>query len=237
MCTVSWRHTDSGYRLYMNRDEKRTRPAAAGPEVRIQGGLRYLAPVDPAGGGTWIAVNERGLTLCLLNGANLSGKPGRVPSVAISRGTLVNEWADSPSLADLTDRFGVRDLSRFAPFTMVALAAGTSAMVLEWDGEIRRTEPDGDGLLPLASSSFDAEGVRRRRATHFAAAQSLPGFEPERDFHLSHAGGPSAYSTCMHREDARTVSFTRVEVDRSGIRLCYQPGSPCENLPVAEVRL
>src|ERR1051326_3966193 len=68
VCTVSWTHQPGGYHLLCNRDEKRTRGAARAPELRLIGGTRCISPADSDFGGTWIAVNEWGLTLCLLNG-------------------------------------------------------------------------------------------------------------------------------------------------------------------------
>ncbi|PWT90672.1 MAG: hypothetical protein C5B56_05030, partial [Proteobacteria bacterium] len=68
MCTVSWVHQPDGYHLLCNRDEKRTRGVASGPRLQRCGGVNYLAPMDPDFGGTWIATNEFGISLCLLNG-------------------------------------------------------------------------------------------------------------------------------------------------------------------------
>jgi hypothetical protein len=35
----------------------------------------------------------------------------------------------------------------------------------------------------------------------------------------------------MHREDASTVSFSRVDVDAGAVRLHYVPHAPCRGLP------
>src|SRR5438093_338902 len=47
------------------------------------------------------------------------------------------------------------------------------------------------------------------------------------DFHRSHAPVPSAYSPCMHREDASTMSFSCIQVTNRSIELSYLPHSPC----------
>ncbi|HKX45758.1 MAG TPA: NRDE family protein, partial [Planctomycetota bacterium] len=68
MCTVTWIRRVDGFELFCNRDERRTRPAALLPEARRgPSGIEYAAPIDAEAGGTWVAVNERGLALCLLN--------------------------------------------------------------------------------------------------------------------------------------------------------------------------
>ena len=46
-------------------------------------------------------------------------------------------------------------------------------------------------------------------------------------FHASHANGPSAFSVCMHRHDARTVSHTRLVLDRDAVTFRYWPDAPC----------
>ena len=75
MCTVSWVHQPGGYHLLSNRDEKRTRGTASAPALVERGGVRFIAPIDADFGGTWIAANEFGISLCLLN-----GDPGTAPS-------------------------------------------------------------------------------------------------------------------------------------------------------------
>jgi hypothetical protein len=61
MCTVTVIPLSFGIRVACNRDESRERPAAMSPELRIFGGNQALLPIDPTGGGTWIAASEAGL--------------------------------------------------------------------------------------------------------------------------------------------------------------------------------
>jgi hypothetical protein len=93
MCTVSWVHQPDGYHLLCNRDEKRTRGKALAPRVAERGGVRYIAPVDSDGDGTWLSANEFGLSVCLLTGGAGSEQSGTRPS----RGLLLRElaWAAS----------------------------------------------------------------------------------------------------------------------------------------------
>src|SRR3982751_1081178 len=67
MCTVSWIRTREGYQLLCNRDERHTRRPAQAPTVREDQGVQFIAPIDGDEGGSWIGVNQFGLTLCLLN--------------------------------------------------------------------------------------------------------------------------------------------------------------------------
>jgi uncharacterized protein with NRDE domain len=67
MCTVTWLMEADSYTVFFNRDELKTRSHALHPAIKEQNGVRYIAPVDLDGGGTWIGVNEFGLTCGLLN--------------------------------------------------------------------------------------------------------------------------------------------------------------------------
>jgi len=230
MCTVSWVHQAEGYHLLCNRDEKRTRGTAFAPRVVMRGGVRYTSPVDSDGGGTWISANEYGLSLCLLNGsAGLQTSDARR-----SRGLLVRELAWAPSAGECTLWLRHLDLRCYAPFSLVVLEPRHSAILAHWDGLQLTIDPAGDRHTPLTSSSYDAEGVRRSRLNEFARRVGGAGsFDPALLywFHSSHGTAPDAYSTCMHRKDAETVSFSWVVVSRDSIRFLYLPGAPCQSNP------
>jgi hypothetical protein len=68
MCSVSWMREGSILRVFMNRDERRTRAAEAPPAETLRDGVRRIAPADGEAGGTWIAVNEYGLVVLVVNG-------------------------------------------------------------------------------------------------------------------------------------------------------------------------
>jgi hypothetical protein len=71
MCTVSFtcKGLESGYLLVTNRDERPSRGLAEPPSVRQAGERKICAPRDSDAGGTWIATDDRGFTVCLLNGS------------------------------------------------------------------------------------------------------------------------------------------------------------------------
>ncbi len=223
MCTVSWLHTRDGYELFCNRDEKRSRAPGAGPEIREREGVRFVAPVDRAAGGAWIGANEMGVAMCLLNGA----RPGRRSAEYVSRGLLIPELIGARSAAEAAERAMSLDLARFAPFTLAILEARRRAVAVEWDGVERSLVEDALDRAPLVSSSHDGEGVRSRRVAEWRRIARQLDEESLFAFHSSHAGGPSAYSTCMHRRDAETVSFSRVRVTGSRVEFLYHPGAPC----------
>jgi hypothetical protein len=231
MCTVSWVHMPGGYHLFCNRDERKTRAVGLGARIERRGGVRFIAPVDAESGGTWIAVNEFGLSVCLLNGANLHGLESTfTPRTPQSRGLLLREliWAESASECALWLR--QIDLRPFAPFTVLMLEPRETAIVAWWDGHNSVIAAPGDSCLPLTSSSYDPEGVRESRRKEFARRRAAAGridAELLYEFHASHGGRADAYSPCMHRPDAETVSFSHVTVTRGEIRFFYSPAALC----------
>jgi hypothetical protein len=227
MCTVSWLHHDTGYQLLFNRDERNTRKVATAPEHHTRNGVQFIAPLDGDHGGTWIATNEFGLTLALLNGL----RP--VKPAPRSRGHLVMDLAASSSAAEVASRIGQVDLDSFAPFKLAALQPGHPAALFEWDWIELTASMDAEPRMPLTSSSFDPEGVRSFRQKEFQRLQAGNKLRAETlfAFHQSHGTEPSAYSTCMHRPDASTVSFTWVDVTEQDVRFFYSPSAPCQWAP------
>jgi hypothetical protein len=234
MCTVSWIHDKDGYQLLCNRDEKLTRKSALEPRLAVRNGTRFLAPVDVDFGGTWIATNEFGVSVCLLNGANLTGSEIHAAAPGRSRGLLLLDLIPSPSVVAICNRLRETDISAFAPFTLAALEPGHPAAVLEWDGSKKTLLFEETDRFMLTSSSFDSEEVRRSRQEEYSHVHDGEGLFA---FHRSHAPARSAYSTCMHRADAETVSFSWIQVSRKETDFFYTPGAPCEQLPGVRLKL
>lgn len=226
MCTVSWLRDRSGYQLFCNRDEKLTRAQGLPPSVYARDGVRYVAPMDADRGGTWVAANELGVTLCLLNGR---GTPHTVAPL-VSRGRLIPKLiAASSALGAVRQAAAIR-LEHYAPFVLVAVEQQFPACLLLWDGRYKVTITNGDAFMPLASSSFDPVGASEHRRRLFRALQRGRGSVDAallRAFHASHGSGASAFSPCMHRADAQTVSFTHVNVSGASVQLFYTPSAPC----------
>src|SRR5437762_13943150 len=68
VCTVSIISPGDGVlRLACNRDELWSRPDALPPRLMHFGQRQAALPIDPQSGGTWMAVNDAGLTCAILN--------------------------------------------------------------------------------------------------------------------------------------------------------------------------
>jgi hypothetical protein len=233
---VSWIRDDGGYQLFCNRDEQRTRALALLPQIQQTDGTRFLAPIDGEAGGTWITVNHHGLSLCLLNGhvgqALSLRRTLRPPSDSNprSRGLLLPNLTAAASIPEACQRALDHDLSQYAPFTLLLLQPSHTSTVIDWNGQRARVDTNADSRMPLISSSFDLDGVQMRRRNSFQRVIQTyghPSAPALAAFHLSHDQGPSAYSPCMHRYDAETVSFSWIQVTRQSALFRYQPSSPC----------
>lgn len=230
MCSVSWLHTPSGYQLLCNRDERHTRKPALAPVIHQRPGVRFIAPVDGNHGGSWIAVNEFGVAFSLLNRYVCCQCNGEKKPKPPSRGLLLTGLADCRSLEEAQSQFDSLDVGPYLPFTIVVLAPNKPSVLLHWTGRDSLIECNGESAMPLISSSFDPRGVevyRKRLFQTLAAERGLVDLKLLTDFHASHSPTPSAYSPCMHRENALTVSFSRVTVADGVIEFVYFPVAPC----------
>lgn len=240
MCTVTIIPLEAaegrggGYRLKINRDELRTRPEGTPPvwrEVHPSGmsgpSRRAIYPVDPKGGGTWVAAAPSGLAMAILN-LNLTPPPV-VPGDLISRGAII------PSLVGHTGAEAViaglerMDLERFKPFRLVVMdlnrlerdGAGVRPIEAAWDREsLRVTEHEfwsgkspagacwassglGDEIVQVRLPLWE-EMVRERGETDLVEVQE--------QFHAQRWPDRTHQSVLMTRPDARTVSITTAEV-------------------------
>ena len=217
---MTWRRLETGREVYFNRDELKTRSRALPPRLRkTASGVRYLAPEDPDGGGTWLAVNEKGLTLALLNRWHEQGE--RLDSQR-SRGGLIPSLIDCGTAAEARFSLEGMSLDCFRPFTLVLL--GEEDVVMAWDGASLLEEP---GECPLTSSSFRFEEVRRARKEAYAGAAD--------DLATFHAGGgscASAYTVRMNRPDAQTWSRSVIRLGQDIFWTYYEEMPDLEGAPV-----
>lgn len=133
-----------------------------------------LMPIDPEGGGSWIALSEEGRAASLLNGAREAHES--LPPYAKSRGLLLREsfeWEDPERFASevpLTD-IGPEALS-IEPFTLVLLQVRPkpSITVLLWDGEERELKsPDPQVPHVLSAPKLYPPQVIRETEKRFQA--------------------------------------------------------------------
>jgi Transport and Golgi organisation 2 len=227
MCTVSFIPNANGYRLGMNRDESRLRPVALRPEVRGTAGGFAIYPSEP-GGGTWIGMNDSGLCLALINWYKVPTLPTRG---TMSRGIVVKEMIRSPARKDLPGFLQELPLDQMPPFRLIAISLRESR-VMEFRWDQTRVTPlcHRWAARHWFSSGLDEQQAEVTRAGVCRRAWNEPDAgEPGwlRRLHGSHVPERGGFSICMHREEARTVSYTEVEVRNASGTMRYHPGPLC----------
>src|SRR6266704_2442821 len=230
MCTVTFIARQRGYCLGMNRDEKLTRPAGLPPKKKTMNGRTVLCPSEP-GGGTWIALNDGGTTFALINWYSITA---RVAGKAVSRGEVVNSvsTASSPDLADTA--LAELPIHRINPFRLIGVFPATGEIV-EWRWNLKQLVRKNHRWKSQQwiSSGFDEPTAQRVRSKTFQRAErqhSADSLDWLRRLHRSHSPQAGPFSTCMHRADAATVSYTEVAVSTRDATMRYHVGAPCKAL-------
>lgn len=234
MCTLAvLPQPDGDYLLVANRDELYARSEAIPPSVHDHRDVAVAHPVDPDGGGTWIAANEYGLSTTLLN--HYPADPPPIDGVPLSRGQVVvavSSAADLEGVRTVFDGEIADNLSRLRPFRLLAVERGDGGEArgirLSWD----RRDLDVDEItLPFAdtTSALRTREVSRRRLEILAPllqrnhpvdiAETMPFFrshEPNRES-----------SICVHREHSGTISHTAISVGPGEVTLRYVDAPLC----------
>lgn len=225
MCTFSLIPlADGGVRVVFTRDEQRTRAAGLGPRLvygRTAPGGRAVLPVDPVSGGTWIAANDAGLILCLMNvtgpgpypepGGQVAGRCGP----ALSRGTIIPGLMHLGSMEQIEQALAGRSLADMPPFRLVAVDA-EQVRTWVWRGsqgrlEAERALPAGQALC-IGTSGLGDELVHGPRVELFEQMLRRGGCTPQTQdaFHRHRWADRPEWSVSMARTDARSVSRTSV---------------------------
>ena len=228
MCTVTLIARKRGYLLGMNRDEKRARPKGFPPSQKEIDGHRVIYPSEPRGG-TWISLNNSGVTLALINWYSVSR---RITTNPVSRGEVIPSisTADSPDLVDRA--FSNLPLLSINPFRLIGIFPKPKKVV-EWRWDLRELERKHHPWRSQQwiSSGFDeptAQTIRSRTFKQFLTQASAGTSDWLRRLHASHAPQSGPFSTCMHRPDAVTVSYHQISVSRGKGCLQHISAAPCE---------
>lgn len=219
-----------GYRMVVNRDEHRDRAIAIPPrwhEISRPGGgvVRAIFPLDPAGGGTWVALSEAGLMMCLLNRNDLPRPKLPDPRTLISRGRIIPQLIGHASAAEALAALREMNLRAMAPFRLLAVdpphaggsrgAEGLAPFVASWDLRELRIEPLAAPPLCLVSSGLGDVHVQPRLGLFREMVGSATGaaaIAQQDRFHRHVWPDRPEISVLMSRCEARTVSILTAEV-------------------------
>ena len=224
-----------------NRDESRRRPEALPPQLRRFADRSAVMPIDPVSDGTWIAVNDAGVVMSLLNhyppGPPVSKRPEH-----LSRGTIIPFLLDQPSARSAASVAMGLDPARYPPFRLViadleevielrhapsGIERGSTARVLR--GPFLFVSSGlGDGLV---------EGPRRELFDQWFGSGEEDSAARQEAFHVHSWPDQPHLSVCMSRPEARTVSFTAVELSPCGAMMRYWPITDAGRGALTQLRL
>jgi len=227
MCTLTFIPRAKGYYLVMNRDEQLTRVAGLPPSRRIINGHSVLSPSEP-GGGTWIVLGENLTSFALINWYSVRA---RVKDKPVSRGEVVNSVSASDSIERVDAALVGLPLQRINPFRLVGIFPATCEVV-EWQWDLKKIVRKHHRWKPRQwiSSGLDEAIAQRIRSETFRKMQlqhSAGTLAWLRRLHRSHSPGRGPFSTCMHRPDAATVSYTEIKVVNQKGTMSYKGMAPC----------
>ncbi|RTE85895.1 MULTISPECIES: NRDE family protein [Gammaproteobacteria] len=238
MCTITWRivaekETDNQPvepRLYIvaNRDESRTRVRALPPQYFEASDCRLLMPVDPQGQGSWIATNEFGLTVALLNNYEAEAEFHKLEG-ARSRGLLVKALAGCTNFLAAEKQLNAEDIKRYAPFHLLLFAGAQHPVCWTWNGHKLSQKHLTSGYL--STSAWQSKHIPKVRARYLKDALAKVTNESEH-LHLLRSAKPKGggFGVAMKRNDAMTVSTTTLQITPKQTVMHYFDGHPDEQL-------
>ena len=219
MCTVTYIPCGNSIYFTSSRDEKAGRPPAEFPRVQEIGEHYCLYPKDPAGGGSWIAVQKSGCVAVLLNGAIKSHVPAS--SYRKSRGMVLLDLISKTSPAD---SFEEMNFDGIEPFTVILYEDG-KLYSGKWDSRMKWLESLNSKISHIWSSVtlYDPEAIRKREGWFHKWLQDTPypGTMDIIHFHQKGGDGDPFNDILMNREGklfTNSISSIRLCPDRAEFR-------------------
>jgi hypothetical protein len=226
MCTLTFTPNEDGYILGMNRDEQITRGHATSPAVNNNGARRALYPTDVEGG-TWMGASDNGIAFALLNWNDVN----RLHPRTGTRGDVIPAVIYSTSTRNADRALKRLEFRGILPFRLVGVFPAEKRIV-EWRWNQTSLEDEVFNWYQrqwCSSSLSDAHAAMRRgisyaRAQHEADVGSVAWL---RRLHASHDDEQRPLSTCVHRRDVKTLSYTEFFCTAGTVHCNYLAGSPC----------
>ena len=208
MCTVTFVPAGAGFYLTSNRDESPKRSQVEWPAVRKLPNSTLTYPRDLTGNGTWIAVDDQGNVVCLLNGAFQAHH--RKESYRHSRGLVVLEVFSYRSAEEYCEQYDLHDIE---PFTLVMIF-NDRLYEFRWDGEKKYlSKPPSDQPHVWSSVTLYNPDIREKRRAWFEDSLNMAdpvNRESILSFHRSGGLDDPAYNIMMKRPYVETLSITSV---------------------------
>lgn len=205
----------------MNRDEQRSRAHATGFKYHKLAKHQAYYPIDPQGGGTWLGVNDKKLTIALLNQNPLTFKKGM--RAYRSRGVLIPQLLSASSSQQVAEHLSHMELNDFPPFKILTIDSRLQISSLYWNAAELTLEQE---TLPHISSSSSvneesAKSYRKQKFQEFLSGRETFSREDCASFLKRSEVGYEGLSVLMSRDDAHTVSTTLLMVNKDSTQLSH----------------
>ena len=228
MCTVTYipDKNNGGFVLTSNRDEVAYRSTLAPQIYKVQN-KELCFPKDTLAGGSWVAMNNNGRVVCILNGAFVAHH--KKQNYAQSRGNVLLELAASDKSPQRY--FREKGLVDIEPFTIVSVekTKGEISHFSEfiWDGQnknFRHLDP-GSSQIWSSVTLYSTEH-RQLRKTWFSEflKQTNGSISPENvfEFHSGTHIDDNSINVVMEREgELKTVSITQIVSAKGALKMKY----------------
>ena len=170
MCTVIFIPGQNNCLFASLRDESPQRQRALSPAIIRMNNGNCIAPVDPAGGGTWAGIHSAGHIIILLNGGFVNHI--KQNKYSKSRGLVVTAFLDSATPITAWQEFS---LEHMEPFTLIVWTEN-KLFQLVWDGNKKHQfalPPDVPQIWSSATL-YDNDAAARRRQVFTSWLQTDP---------------------------------------------------------------
>jgi uncharacterized protein with NRDE domain len=213
MCTVVFIPAQGKYLIASLRDEHPDRSKAGLPILTQSNQNKYIAPIDPQGGGTWVGMNDGGAAIVLLNGG--FENHFKKESYARSRGQIVTELL---SVNNPIESWNDISLINMEPFTLI-LWVNNRLLQLVWDGENKyQSEKDVSKAHIWSSSTLYDETEKQTRVEKFEKWLNNSNDRTRASLLEFFTKKQNGYGTVFIRnsEEIITHSYTCIEIMENG---------------------
>lgn len=228
MCTVTYIPPTLGrsFILTSSRDENPGRETIS-PCAYHENGRTLIYPKDKLGGGTWIAISERGRICCLLNGGFTAHL--KQPYHTVSRGVVLRDLTSAD--ISLKDFFVGVDLHVVEPFTLVMLEEKSGGVAsfeqLIWDGyQAYYQQLDPASFYIWSSSTLYSPSQQEARRLWFNEFVGRNGAAITstlvKEFHEAKHTDDTTINIVMDRGSSlKTLSISQVVWSDGHLTFCY----------------
>lgn len=220
MCTFSCAINQNQEIIFTsNRDERFSRSSALLPDIYNYHNKQIIYPLDPDGGGTWLATSKDRV-LCLLNGSFFPHQPR--PPYSKSRGKLILESFDYENPQDFLKNISLNNIE---PFTFIwADLYRQIVWEINWQQRAFLSQYDLQTPKIWASVMLYPEPIRRARIQNFIQITNNQPITKESlfEFHNYWNEDPQKSVQINVPGVVATVSISSIVVKPAEISFSYQ---------------